>query len=78
MDEGDAGILGEVGAGEVAGGVGIVDGEDAGVEGRSCECCAIAQVEEGGMVRGTAQGGEGVSEKGYDQDMAAAGGGSVF
>lgn len=47
-----AGIQGEVGTGQVAGGVRVVDGEDAGVEGESCE------VGEGEAVGGAAQGGE--------------------
>ena len=48
----DAGILGEVGASKVTGGIGVVDGEDAGVEGEGGE------VGEGGAVGGAAQGGD--------------------
>ena len=47
----------------------------AGVEKRSCYCLEVAQVGEGGAIGGAKRGG--MSEEGYDKDMATAGGGSV-
>jgi hypothetical protein len=49
----------------------FIDSENTGVKGVG------SQVREGGAVGGAAQGGEVASGKGYNQDMAAASGGSV-
>jgi hypothetical protein len=69
--------LDEIGRGEIASRVGVVDSEDAGIEGRSYVCCAIALFGEGGAVGSVAQGGEGVPADGLVKDFVAVGGGGT-